>query len=137
MLQIKTIPMKHLLSLMFFCAAFTSMAQKADLKRIKHDGTSLIQSKRIFGDSLATSFVILIKKEVKAHKHMLHSEHVYILEGSATMRLGEESFTVSEGDLIFIPKGAVHAVKVTSDIPLKVISLQSPHFDGTDRVMVE
>ena len=99
--------------------------------------TDNIYNRRLFSDSLATSFCILIKKEVKAHKHLYHSEHVFVLEGEGRMRLGDSTFTIKKGDLVFIPKTRVHAVVRTGKIPLKVLSVQAPYFDGKDRVMVE
>lgn len=96
-----------------------------------------IYNKQLFGDSLCTSFCIVIKKEVKAHKHQYHSEHVLVLEGEGLMKLEGKSFPVKKGDLIFIPKNSVHSVKRNSKEPLKVLSIQSPLFNGSDRVFVE
>ena len=98
----------------------------------------------VYSDSLASSFVIFIKKEVKAHKHVMHSEHVYVLDGEGEMMVGDASaslstskkFTVKKGDIIFIPKGSVHSLTVVKS-PMKVLSIQSPMFDGKDRVMIE
>jgi mannose-6-phosphate isomerase-like protein (cupin superfamily) len=94
-------------------------------------------NKGLFNDSLASSSLIIIKNEVKAHKHMKHSEHVIVQSGEAVMRLGEKEFNIKEGDVIFIPKGTVHSVIVKGKKPLKVISIQAPYFDGNDRVMME
>jgi len=91
----------------------------------------------IASDSLASSFVIFIKKEVKKHKHVLHSEHVYVLEGEGELLLGEKTITIKKDDIVFIPKNTVHSVKVTSTIPMKILSVQAPLFDGKDRVFVE
>jgi mannose-6-phosphate isomerase-like protein (cupin superfamily) len=96
-----------------------------------------IYSRAIGSDSLASSFVIFIKKEVKKHKHVSHSEHVYVLEGEGEMLLGEKTFKIKKGDIVFIPKNTVHALKVTSAIAMKVLSVQAPLFDGKDRVFVE
>ncbi len=93
--------------------------------------------KPLFSDSLSSSFCILIPNEVKAHQHIYHSEQVYVLEGEGKMKLGDKSFLIKKGDLIFIPKNTVHSVKCNSDKALKVISVQSPYFDGSDRVLVE
>lgn len=95
-----------------------------------------IYNRKLAGDSLASSFCIVIKKEVKLHKHLRHSEHVLVLEGEGAMDCGEQSFHVKKGDLIFIPANTPHAVKRTGAVPLKMLSIQSPHFDGTDRVSV-
>ena len=96
-----------------------------------------ISNQKLFSDSLASSFVIWIKKEVKPHKHLSHSEHVLILEGEGVMTIGNETFKVSQGDLLFIPKNTVHSLKTNSDKPVKVLSIQAPEFDGNDRVFVE
>lgn len=101
------------------------------------DTVSNIWSQRISGDSLSSGFIIVIKNEVKAHKHLYHSEHVSVLEGTGIMKLGKKSFEIIPGMVIFIPKGTIHWVKTTSKIPLKVLSVQSPYFDGQDRVTVE
>lgn len=96
-----------------------------------------IYNRVLNSDSLASSFMIIIKKEVKKHKHISHSEHVYVLDGTGEMILGDRSFTVKKGDLIYIPKNTPHALKVTSANPVKVLSIQAPNFDGKDRVWVE
>lgn len=99
--------------------------------------TDNIYNRHLFSDSLSSSFVILIKKEVKAHRHLLHSEQVCVLQGEGQMQLGDKSFTIRKGDVIFIPKNTIHSVKSIGTLPLKVLSVQSPRFDGTDRVMVD
>lgn len=101
------------------------------------DTVSNIWVERISGDSLSSGFIITIKNEVKSHKHNYHSEHVSILEGTGIMKLGKKSFEINPGMVIFIPKGTVHWVKTTSKIPLKVLSVQSPYFDGKDRVIAD
>ncbi len=125
-----------LFSFLFF--AFAIHAQKINSDSLKSKfAFENIQNQKLFGDSLTSSFVIFIKKEVPLHKHIFHSEHVWILEGEAEMILGNEKFKISKGDCIFIPKNTPHKVSVTSSIPLKIISIQSPNFDGSDRVLLE
>jgi mannose-6-phosphate isomerase-like protein (cupin superfamily) len=96
-----------------------------------------IHVKTIYSDEHVSSFVIWIKKEVKLHKHVYHSEQVYIIEGKGVMTLGIQKFPVEKGDWIMIPKGMPHSVKVTSSKPLKVLSVQSPEFKGDDRIFLE
>lgn len=96
-----------------------------------------IYNRPIYSDSLASSFVIFIKKEVKKHKHVSHSEHVYILDGEGEITIGDKKLKVKKGDIIFIPKNTFHSLKVLSEKPVKVISIQAPLFDGKDRVMAE
>ena len=82
-------------------------------------------------------FVIFIKKEVKKHKHATHTENVYILDGEGEMLLGDKTFKVKKGDMIFISMNTVHSLKVTSSVPVKVLSVQSPRFDGKDRIFID
>lgn len=96
-----------------------------------------VYSRPLYSDSLVSSFVILIKKEVKKHKHLTHAEHVFVLEGTGEMLLGDKTIPIKKGDLVFIPKNTVHALKVTSGVPVKVLSVQAPHFDGKDRIMMD
>lgn len=88
-------------------------------------------------DSLSSQFIIWIRKEVKLHRHDHHTESVYVLEGEGLMRLGEKNIYVQPGTLVLIPKGVPHSVMVVSFQPMKVISIQSPYFDGKDRIMLE
>jgi mannose-6-phosphate isomerase-like protein (cupin superfamily) len=122
----------------FYTLQVNIFAQQIPLSGKKiHETFDNIYSEKIAGDSLSTSFLIIIKKEVKLHKHLEHSEHVYVLEGEGDMQLGNEWLKIKSGDLIFIPKNTAHKVVTTSKIPLKVISIQSPQFDGTDRILLE
>ena len=88
-------------------------------------------------DSLASSFLIWVKKSVKPHKHERHTENLYVVSGKAIMRVGEKEFEISAGDYFQIPMNTVHSVKVISKEPLKVISVQAPEFIGKDRVFVD
>jgi uncharacterized cupin superfamily protein len=45
------------------------------------------------------------KQSVPAHYHMLEEEHLYILEGSLTLRLGEVRHTMKAGDYACFPAG--------------------------------
>ena len=139
--------MKKIFFLLFCAAALFCKAQTSQsLDTVKSYGDyENIYLRKLNSDSLASSFVIFIKNEVKAHKHVTHSEHVYVLDGEGEMMVGDAStslsiskkFTVKKGDMIFIPKGTVHSLAVTSKTPMKVLSVQAPMFDGKDRVMIE
>lgn len=130
--------MKNLFLLLLFVAPLFASAQLQSLDTIKaptnYDG---IYSRMVASDSLSSSFVIFIKKEVKKHKHATHTENVYILDGEGEMLLGDKIFKVKKGDIIFIPMNTVHSLKVTSSTPVKVLSVQSPRFDGKDRIFVD
>jgi mannose-6-phosphate isomerase-like protein (cupin superfamily) len=131
--------MKKLLPIFLLILIKTASAQS-----IQHTDTiqphaefENIYVRNLYSDSLVSSFVIFVKKEVKAHKHLEHSEHVYVLEGEGNLLLGDEQRKISKGDIIFIPKNTVHSLKVTSENPVKIISIQAPYFDGSDRILIE
>lgn len=96
-----------------------------------------LEVQKISEDSLSSTFLIWIKKEVPAHYHAQHDEQVYILEGEAEMLLGGKRLKVKAGDFVAIPKNTLHAVRVVSVVPLKVLSIQTPRFDGSDRMLVK
>ncbi len=91
---------------------------------------------KLASDSYSTDFVIFVKNSVPLHKHVEHSETIYVLEGKGLFQLGDQSMEIVAGDYIRVTKGTPHAVKVISDIPLKIISVQAPEFFGKDRVKV-
>jgi mannose-6-phosphate isomerase-like protein (cupin superfamily) len=96
-----------------------------------------IAVRKLQGDKHVTTFIICVKKEVKLHKHAFHSETIYVLNGTGEMVIGEKVVAIKKGDVLFIPENTPHSVTVTSDIPLKVLSVQAPEFDGTDRILLE
>ena len=110
-----------------------------DLKEVEPDSAyENIYIKKISDDQEQTSYVIWVKQNVKAHYHATHSENIYVIEGKARMVVDGQEITIQAGDYLNFPKGKVHAVlEVTSGKPLKVLSIQSPKFNGKDRIFVE
>ena len=133
------IVMKNFLILLFSIGITLCKAQSfQSLDTIKPPASyENIYNRPIFSDSLTSSFVIFIKKEVKKHKHVTHTEQVYILDGEGEMMVGDKKMKVKKGDIVLIPKNTFHSLKVTSQTPMKVLSVQSPQFDGKDRIMAE
>ena len=95
-----------------------------------------IHVEKIEGDSNQTAFIIWVKNEVALHKHEWHTENIYILDGKGEFTLNDEKFIVQKGDYFNIPEGTPHALKVLSSAPVKVLSIQSPFFDGSDRILI-
>ena len=96
-----------------------------------------IHVKKIASDSIQSCFIIWIKKGVKGHFHQSHTENIIVIDGKAIMTLDDKTINIKKGDYINVPKGTKHAVlEITSKKPLKVLSIQSPYFDGSDRVFV-
>ena len=93
-----------------------------------------IHVQKIDSDSLSTTFAIWVKLKVKLHKHEQHVENIYIIDGHGEFTVSDSTYKVKKGDLIVVPKNTWHGVKVSSETPMKVISIQSPEFKGLDRV---
>ncbi len=92
---------------------------------------------KLSSDIHSSNFLIFVKKSVPAHRHLKHSESIYVVSGEGLFRIEENTFSIQAGDFINIPEGKIHAVEVTSAEPLKVLSNQAPEFLGQDRVYVD
>lgn len=117
----------------------TISAQTISIASLQPDSVNYenIHVKRISSDSLSSTFAIWVKLKVKMHKHIYHTEHVYVVAGEANFTIGDNVKVVKKGDLITIPKNTWHGVQVLSNSPLKVLSIQSPQFKGLDRIFKE
>lgn len=61
------------------------------------------------------------------HLHPNCEELLYVLEGEADHRLGDEMIPLTAGDVIVIPRGVPHWAQATGDGPLvAVISFSAP-----------
>lgn len=65
------------------------------------------------------------------HYHMLEEEHLLVLEGSATLRLADQTFALSAGGYVCFPTGqkAGHALVNTGDVPCRylIVGERNPH----------
>lgn len=48
------------------------------------------------------------KQSSTFHFHMMEEEHIWILDGAATLRLGEARYPVKAGDFVSFPAGSPH-----------------------------
>ena len=131
--------MKKLMILMVALVSLSVFAQ--DILKLKKEKPNKafenILVKKLNDGKEQTSFMIWVKDEVKLHKHNFHIENVYVVAGKGEFRLGDKTFQIKKGDYINIPKNTPHAVKVTSRRPMQVLSIQSPKFNGIDRVFIK
>ena len=120
------------------CTALPCAAQRilSQAEALAVAGPGPIHVTALHSDSLCSSFLIRVDSAVAPHFHRFHTEHVVVLEGEGRMLLGDSVRTIRAGDTVIIPRNTAHAVTVTGNGPLRVISVQAPRFDGTDRVPV-
>ena len=93
-----------------------------------------VHYKKFYSDMNTSYFVIWIKKGIRSHKHVSHTENVIVLEGTGVMTIGEKTFDIKVGDHFMIHQDVFHAVEVTSAEPLKIIAVRSPEYFGKDIV---
>lgn len=73
-------PLKGLILLGFLLSSKFGFGQKLSTDTIgSKQKFDHVLVRMAFSDSLCSSFIICIKDEVKAHKHIQHAEHVLVL----------------------------------------------------------
>jgi quercetin dioxygenase-like cupin family protein len=68
------------------------------------------------------------------HVHADEEESFYVLQGSLTISIGDQTFQASSGDFVHIPRGTVHALK-NGDTPAKLLATYTPA--GPEQVFLE
>ena len=126
----------NLILLMFLLNHYSAQEFVTSTDRIEpiNEDYDNISITKLSSNSDATTFAIWIKKKVKIHKHISHTEHIYVKQGKGKFQLADSLYNVKTGDLIIVPKNTWHGVIIESRNPMKVISIQSPEFFGKDRV---
>ena len=62
------------------------------------------------------------------HAHPGIEQSCYLLEGTAHVQVGDESFDMVPGDACFFPADMMHVFSVTSDTPVKLLVMYSPPY---------
>ena len=85
------------------------------------DGTATGESASIFEFDIppGASFPV-------PHRHDGYDETIYGLEGTMTWTVGERSADVGPGDALFIPRGAAHRYRNTSDATIRELAIVTP-----------
>jgi quercetin dioxygenase-like cupin family protein len=60
------------------------------------------------------------------HRHTREAEVFYVLEGTLTYRAGDETFELSQGSSIYLPRGVPHAFRIRGEAPARLIALTLP-----------
>jgi len=99
------------------------------------------------GSQISVSMEVLPpgKQANQFHYHLLEEEHIFIVEGSLTLRLGAASHVLSAGHYVCFPAGQQvgHALINHTAVPCRYLILGNPHphdvavHPDTDRVSVK
>ncbi len=79
---------------------------------------------RDFNESFSLSLAIL-EGDHPQTKNETSDRAYYIVEGTATVDVGDNSYQVENGDVVFIPKNTTHSIKGR----VKYIVINSPSFN--------
>ena len=60
------------------------------------------------------------------HVHREHQEAFFVVEGTLSFRVGEETIEAEAGAFLFIPPGVVHAFSNRSDAPARCVNAYVP-----------
>jgi mannose-6-phosphate isomerase-like protein (cupin superfamily) len=60
------------------------------------------------------------------HVHEREDEALYVIEGEATVRLGDEVFTAASGAFVWMPRGVPHTFANLGDAPLRLLGFAVP-----------
>lgn len=60
------------------------------------------------------------------HVHTREAEAFYLLDGNLTYRAGEQTYRLSAGSFIYLPRGIPHAFRVTGTGPARFLALVVP-----------
>lgn len=71
------------------------------------------------------------------HFHPRTEEIYYILEGTGSMQIDDETRDIGPGDAIAIPPGATHQITNTSDQVMKFLCCCAPAYEHDDTVLME
>jgi quercetin dioxygenase-like cupin family protein len=92
----------------------------------------IVKSSEVQGGSGCAFLEYVTRKgeEPPSHTHKTEDEMFYVLEGSLTFHCGEETFDVSQGGFIFLPRGVKHGYTIHGDDPVRLIVVTSPVREG-------
>lgn len=91
----------------------------------------------LFKNEASSHFIIQIRDREKPHIHETHDLTVVVKKGKGVLHLGKDELPMRQGDIAFIPKGALHYFVNTSSAPSVAYVIFTPFYDGKDMKLVE
>lgn len=85
--------------------------------------TNLFETKNFFCDV----YGLEPGQEQKAHSHSGADKVYYVIEGSGTFSVGEETHEAGAGEVVFAPSGSEHGVRNSSKGKLVLLVFMSPN----------
>ena len=101
---------------------FRQVADQIAFSSEKMKKVNLFTTARLFCDVYCFEPV----QEQTAHSHPGSDKIYYVLDGQATVRIGQETRELSAGEIALAPSGAEHGVRNTSANPLTLLVVMAP-----------
>lgn len=77
-----------------------------------------------------------VKGKTLLHLHKTSEEIYHVTQGNGLMTLGDEQFSIQQGDTVCIPPGTTHCVENTGGVELKILCSCSPAYQHEDTELV-
>lgn len=68
----------------------------------------------------------LLAIDFPLHVHHREDEGIYVLEGSLTATVGDETYSLGPGDFVFLPRGIPHSLINTSEPEARFVFVSAP-----------
>jgi mannose-6-phosphate isomerase-like protein (cupin superfamily) len=76
--------------------------------------------------------LVQVRDREEPHIHKIHDGTVVMMKGRGYLMLENRRIDLSTGDIVYIPRGAVHSLVNTVTEPAVAFVVFSPPFDGKD-----
>jgi quercetin dioxygenase-like cupin family protein len=81
-------------------------------------------------------FLVQIRDREQPHIHREHDATIVMLSGRGRLVLKDRILIAREGDVLFVPRGAVHYYVNDGPEPTVVLAVFTPTYDGKDAEVV-
>jgi mannose-6-phosphate isomerase-like protein (cupin superfamily) len=81
--------------------------------------------------------IVQIRDRESPHVHRAHDGTVMIISGQGYLMMSDRRIELSAGDIVYIPRGAVHYYVNSGFEPTIAFVVFSPPFDGKDSVPID
>jgi mannose-6-phosphate isomerase-like protein (cupin superfamily) len=69
-------------------------------------------------------------RQPPAHRHTNCSEAYFVLDGTVSVRVEDETSQLGPGGSVLVPRGVAHTFGNTSDLPARLIVVHAPAMDA-------
>ena len=105
-------------------------------KWLPEHAETILKDVRMVDDPSASCRLIRIYRPLPLHFHRSSNENVYVLNGKARFRLGDQEREIAAGMFVHFPKLAVHGIPEILEHPLIVLTIDTPCRPSNDVIFL-